>query len=209
MNQQFKSMALKTSVLVRAVNNLSDARYCAGMGVDMLGFSIDPNLQSHTELKKVKDIAGWVAGVKLVAEVGDLSEKNLQLIKDTDPELILTESLEYTPKTDLPILLKVAFDSGSPESTEAKLQQHNDMVSGYVLENDDIENLLLYKDMLKKWCSAYNIFIGTGLTNENIVEVLEEINPTGISLKGGEEIRPGYKTFDELADILETIELDD
>ena len=31
----------------------------------------------------------------------------------------------------------------------------------------------------------------------------------GISLKGGEEIRPGYKDFDELADILEALEIED
>jgi len=31
----------------------------------------------------------------------------------------------------------------------------------------------------------------------------------GIALKGGEEITPGYKDFDELADILEKLELED
>jgi phosphoribosylanthranilate isomerase len=31
-------MPLKTFVKVGCITNLSDARYCAGMGVDMLGF---------------------------------------------------------------------------------------------------------------------------------------------------------------------------
>ena len=32
---------LKTLIKVSNINNLSDARYCAGMGVEMLGFSMD------------------------------------------------------------------------------------------------------------------------------------------------------------------------
>ena len=36
-------MGLKTLVKVSEVNNLSDARYCAGMGVEMIGFSLDEN----------------------------------------------------------------------------------------------------------------------------------------------------------------------
>ncbi|MFT7382188.1 MAG: phosphoribosylanthranilate isomerase, partial [Roseivirga sp.] len=29
------------------------------------------------------------------------------------------------------------------------------------------------------------------------------------SIRGGNEIRPGYKDFDEMADILEALEIDD
>ncbi len=34
-------MSLNTFVYIRDVDNLSDARYCAGMGVDMIGFRLD------------------------------------------------------------------------------------------------------------------------------------------------------------------------
>ncbi len=59
-------MALITSVIVNGVNNLSDARYCAGMGVDMIGFNLDESQPGFMPAADLQDIAGWVAGVKLV-----------------------------------------------------------------------------------------------------------------------------------------------
>ena len=55
---------LITKVKVGQVTNLSEARYCAGMGVDFLSFpivSIDP--------KTYQEITGWVAGPKFGIEV--------------------------------------------------------------------------------------------------------------------------------------------
>lgn len=47
-------MALKTFVKISGVNNLSDARYCAGMGVNQLGFNIEDKhliILIHNRLK--------------------------------------------------------------------------------------------------------------------------------------------------------------
>ena len=44
---------LKTQVKVSSITNLSDARYCAGMGVDLLGFPIQEiSLEKFTEILK-------------------------------------------------------------------------------------------------------------------------------------------------------------
>ena len=58
---------LKTVVKISNVTNLSDARYCAGMGVEMLGFSIDEAAETYVDLKKFNDIRSWIAGVQIVA----------------------------------------------------------------------------------------------------------------------------------------------
>ena len=44
---------LKTIVKVSEVNNLSDARYCAGMGVEYIGFSMD-----NVPFEKYKEMRG-------------------------------------------------------------------------------------------------------------------------------------------------------
>ena len=41
---------------------------------------------------------------------------------------------------------------------------------------------------------------------EDIDNILSQENVQGICLKGGDELRPGQKDFDELADILEYLE---
>ena len=62
-------MALKTTVKVSKVNNLSDARYCAGMGVNQLGFNIEPDHENYTDPKSFKELADWVSGVEFVGEI--------------------------------------------------------------------------------------------------------------------------------------------
>jgi phosphoribosylanthranilate isomerase len=54
---------LKTTIKVSNLNNLSDARYCAGMGVEMLGFSMD-----ELDFDKFREMRGWLAGVQIVGE---------------------------------------------------------------------------------------------------------------------------------------------
>ena len=48
-------MALKTSVIINEVINLSDARYCAGMGVDYIGFRIDENHDKYVDLENFNE----------------------------------------------------------------------------------------------------------------------------------------------------------
>ncbi|MFM1835376.1 MAG: hypothetical protein RJA04_63, partial [Bacteroidota bacterium] len=48
---------LKTLVKVSAITNLSDARYCAGMGVDLLGFPL-----GKISIDQFTEIRNWLAG---------------------------------------------------------------------------------------------------------------------------------------------------
>ena len=48
-------MPLKTIVKVGSITNLSDARYCAGMGVEMLGFNVVAGHESFIDAKKYQE----------------------------------------------------------------------------------------------------------------------------------------------------------
>ena len=50
--------------------------------------------------------------------------------------------------------------------------------------------------------------IGFEMDQQSIHSWIDETDIFGISLKGGMEIKPGFKDYDELADILEEIEID-
>ena len=60
-----RKMALKTFVKISSVNNLSDARYCAGMGVDIIGFDLHEGSDHYVSPSKFKEIERWISGVKL------------------------------------------------------------------------------------------------------------------------------------------------
>ena len=51
--------------------------------------------------------------------------------------------------------------------------------------------------------------INDGFNAGDLLSLLDQFQPKGIVLEGGNEIRPGYKDFNELADILELLEIDD
>ncbi len=67
-------------ILIRGINNLSDARYCAGMGADKLTFILDPALPGFLDAKTVKELAGWVAGVELIGEFDQLPAAEINAI---------------------------------------------------------------------------------------------------------------------------------
>jgi len=76
-------MALKTFVKISSVNNLSDARYCSGMQVNLMGFNLEESNKNYTSPEKFKEITSWLSGLEFVAEF-ELShpERILTVIKD-------------------------------------------------------------------------------------------------------------------------------
>lgn len=59
-------MSLKTKVKAGNITNLHDARYCAGMGVDWLGFRADT-----VDAVTFKEITNWVSGPQFVLELAE------------------------------------------------------------------------------------------------------------------------------------------
>jgi phosphoribosylanthranilate isomerase len=64
-------------------------------------------------------------------------------------------------------------------------------------------------EIVKIIASRCEVLLGFGFTAESVEKVLEYTKVKGITMKGGNEIKPGIKDYDELADILERLELDD
>jgi phosphoribosylanthranilate isomerase len=206
-------MGLKTVVKVSEINNLSDARYCAGMGVEMLGFSLDENHPKFIELAKLREIALWISGVKVV---GEFTGENVENINYLAHELKLDYvQLNHPIKSELvvqikkPIIQKLNLDEYNLQETENFLNQYKNYVQYFLLENNQNNSLDKLTSSLKSWCSNYPIILGIGIKNENLNFILNDIKPVGIELRGGNEIKPGLKSFDELSSILELLEVED
>src|SRR5262245_653905 len=56
-------------IYVRRITNLSDGRYCAGMGVNMLGFVINAGHHDYVSPQQYQEMSGWIAGPERVAEL--------------------------------------------------------------------------------------------------------------------------------------------
>lgn len=204
---------LTRTVKISNVTNLSDARYCAGMGVEMLGFSIDEDSTHYISPKKFEDICSWLSGVTLVAETAQ-----------TDPEIILQALSQYPvhavqvespgllnylhSETGLPVILRISVDTYEAGEISSILNRYGDDVAHFLLESDkDAELSDEWMQVLGALSTEYSLLVGFGLDNEFSVSALTELFPSiGIALRGSEEIRPGFKDFGSMMDILEALE---
>jgi phosphoribosylanthranilate isomerase len=64
-------MALKTKVKINRITNLTDARYCSGMYVDVLGFSLEKGAPHYLSPSQFQEITGWISGTDYAAEFTD------------------------------------------------------------------------------------------------------------------------------------------
>lgn len=206
-------MALRTFVKVSGVNNLSDARYCAGMGVDQIGFNVDPTHADHISLEKFREITEWITGVEFVGEMQDGSYEILKNhLGNYDINYLQLDNPAKIGEMKLlgfALILKIQVDQkNSISDIEHVLSQYQKELAYFIIDSDEKnydQNLLnSILDLAKK----YPIVLGYGVTENNVNELIENSDIRGISLKGGNEIRPGYKDFDDLANILEAIEVE-
>ncbi|MEH0156839.1 phosphoribosylanthranilate isomerase [Limibacter armeniacum] len=204
-------MALKTRVKVSEVNNLHDGRYCAGMGVEMIGFPLDASHPNFVDADKFKEIASWLAGISFVAEVNESADIDFGTYEAIDYIQTSNVSLLSTLKAqDLPLIFKVDVSaSATKEELEAQMRTISTDVSFFLLESSDRSLDSETIEMLSALAKEYDIFVGFGLDKDNVSEIIDQINPAGIGLIGGGEIKVGLNDFDELADILEEIDTDE
>lgn len=206
-------MALKTFVKISEVSNLSDARYCAGMTVNLMGFDLKKDNSTFVSPENFMELTGWVSGVEFVGEFGNASEEAIkESIKDYEIQYLQTDNPAIIPLfSDFKRILRFDMDKVT-DAKEVKsiMQKAANDVEFFLFESGNGNH---YKENVVKQvvelADKYSVILGFNIDDKNVMDLIENTSIKGISLKGGEEIRPGYKDFDELADILETLEIDD
>jgi len=195
---------LKTLVKVTGIQNLSDARYCAGMGVEMLGFPF-PDL----ELAKFKEITSWLAGVSIV---GEFDTENIaeiiEYVQQYQPDKIqVGEKVDLnTLKTlKLPILQKIDI---STANLPAVLALNANAVESFVLECSDRIDYEGLESSIETWAAQYPIILSLDLPQDELMAWIDHTSIKGIEVKSGEEDRPGYRDFSDLMSILEQLDID-
>jgi phosphoribosylanthranilate isomerase len=189
-------MSLKTKVKAGNITNLSDARYCAGMGVDWLSFPahiVNPGT--------FKEITDWVTGPQLVLEVKEstpldyIGQYQVASLEITSHQLDMIDRL---PSFDWIITLPLS----SWVVQKNELLRYKDKISYLVLDLD-IQDLQAISDIAK------NVKILINQSDKYSLDSLLELPIEGINVTGENELKPGLKDFDKLASILEELEVID
>ncbi|MBO0949120.1 N-(5'-phosphoribosyl)anthranilate isomerase [Fibrella forsythiae] len=206
-------MALQTIVKISNVTNLSDARYCAGMGVDLLGFSMDSTSPDYIDPARFAEIRGWVAGVHIVGETSSADPEQIeQLMADYQPDIVQVEEtalLPYLSTMGKPLMLRVDLAGMSLEQLDAVAGTALPGIDYLLLESQSVihldEELMA---ALKQIAGRHPVLLGIGFEADTIQPLLAELPVAGIALAGGNEERPGSRDFGALMDILEVLEVD-
>lgn len=197
-------MALKTLVKVGKISNLSDARYCAGMSVDMLGFGVISGQEHYVSPALFKELRGWFTGPSVVAEVYGIEkhEDLTQIMQDYLPDFI-EGSLEDLKK------IHSAFIAYILASTFEELQTHEQELGIY---RNQIAFVLVPAStppqQIKELSKQHKVLLRIDEANPDDA-ILQNEHKKGIALQGTTEDKPGLKNYDTLADILEKLEAED
>ena len=192
---------LQTKVILSQVTNLSDARYASGMGVDYIGFSINPENSQYVTTEEVKSISDWLSGVSIIADIGHSASNNQA---EYNASYIQTSNAAIIKELEEPILSLYLSEDNFNDVIDS-LASYSADVSFFILK---IKAKLLssLQTHLTELCSEYKIYISAEFDSQNLAYVLSDIKPTGIVLYGSIEEKPGLSSYDGIAEILEQLE---
>lgn len=206
-------MALRTFVKISSITNLSDARYCAGMYVNLIGFALEEKSEKYVSPSQFEEITGWVSGLEFVGEFDHLPAEDVLEILKSYPSVTWVEhdridELIKIKKAGYQVIYKMDLPEVKHMEKDVSNLLKNEGILFHITSNDDplTES---DKEVISLLTETCDVILGAGLSSENVIELIDELNLKGIVLEGGDEIKPGLKDFDELADILEVLEIED
>ena len=198
-------MQQKPVIYVSRITNLSDARYCAGMGVDMLGFIIDPNHPDYVSPQRFQEMMGWISGPKRVVEFSIMETLNLDdVLAYYKPDLLHVpgSTVMNHDYMNLPLVVDVAFENLLTfQSTLGgkSINLHTIVITH--LPGAEMPTSLLKSN------GEYEVLLSLEKVTSPLKEILEKSGANGFALQGSREDVPGLKDYDHLSRILEELEV--
>lgn len=201
---------LKIKIKSAAITNLTDARYFAAWDVEWLGFCLDNNASDFLSPIEVKAIKEWVEGPKIIGEFGQQSVDEIQNAIDnigldaiqighfSDPSI-------FQKEVKVPLFKEYILESADEleKASQNLMSQKNDV---YCFVLDGSKNNLSWKNFIAdqnkslfiQLCKQTNIILDIIADPSDINEMLKFEQLFGLQIKGGEEEKVGFKSFDEI-----------
>jgi phosphoribosylanthranilate isomerase len=206
-------MALRTFVKLNQITNLTDARYGAGMYVNLLGFNLNKTDESFVTPDQFKELSGWVSGVDFVGEFSHESQPDILKILEEYPaitwiEYDRIEELEMLTGKGYGLIYKMNLEEVKHIEPEVAKELHDSGIHFHVISKDNHLNLDDL-NVITKLSENCKVILGTGITPENVINLLEDLKLYGISIDGGQESKPGLKDMSQLSEILEKLEVEE
>ncbi len=191
---------LSKTVLVKNITNLSEARYCAGMGVEYLAFDFNPSSPDFVERKAFDEIRNWVTGVKIlgIPEPGHITGLE-SWMTELGLDGLLTENEDILQAGLEGVLFQAEL---SDHFLEDKLNIYAGLAEHFVLVSTQYSD----EDIARTNALAGRFPVLAGFDID--LTLLERFPEAGFAFSGTKEERPGFNHYDELMEKLESLESD-
>jgi phosphoribosylanthranilate isomerase len=211
---------LKLKIKASQITNLTDARYFAAKEVEWLSFNFAERTDNYIEPMRARAMFDWVEVPHIIGEFDgfDADAVNFYAENWGLKAVQVGESSEiFNLKSDY-IVKEIIIESATTANLlRGMLLPYSGIVAAFQL-NFELENItfsdvktgrhpLSINDLLQL-CAAFNIILAIDFQLDELDEILA-LQPFGLSLKGGEEERVGVKSFDELDDIFDRLEIEE
>ena len=176
------------------ISNLTDARYFAALGAKWMEISTNGLKMNSIEFNAMKE---WVTGAKWVLNLGEIKSIN-------ENSFLVDSQIEYLSgsidnEEELGFIHLNYEKSLTPSIFETKKNR------AWIINKIDFTDPTALSH-LHKIARTEIIYLNIGgISSENIVQTINTIKPKGVVFSGGSEEKIGFKSFDEIDDIIELL----
>jgi len=185
-------------IIATDITNLTDARYFAAWGVEGMAFNIDPSSSDSLNGAQLKEIVDWVEGPATMIKMEGLEVPvNLNDVRSKVEikNIIVGPFIDTNELAGFDKIYRIcALDDSWQEDAYLILSFPHDINKITTEQRDKIQNLTANRE----------VFLDANFKAADLDEV-KKLGFAGIILKGGEEEKVGFKSYDELDEILEAI----
>lgn len=214
---------LATKVLASGITHLTDARYFAAWEVDYLAFPIGAGVAESISWDYLNALREWVEGPTIVAELGQIEDgaaaAELLRQQKIDTALISSSAPATAPEKlyeagiKVIVHVPVAGHQSSDDIVEAIAEHPQatlillDFEQGGITWNDLVTGHPFDLPTLEKMLTNRSCLLQIGLDGTNPQELKDAHPIAGFAVRGSSEEKVGYKSFDDLDDLFEGLEV--
>lgn len=191
---------IQIPVKVSGITSLTDARYCAGMGVQFLGIQFDSESGSAIPPLEFQSIKAWIEGIDWV---GEYSGDSVEEVKKLSTEYDLSFWEVSNPELAL-ILIQEGFQVGVKLSHFSVQSKFEGTVS-YATAPLSVQ----FPSEYGNWNNRYPsipLLISSVSNESDLQVVMHQFPDCGFNFQSGKEERPGWMDLSSLQDLLEKLE---
>jgi len=176
---------LDRKIIAQNITNLTDARYFAAWGIEYLSFNMIPGSPYEMNKEDIEEIKEWLEGPRVLIETKALEFDELGdglILDNIYSSMPLSQEVIF--RTSASELFK-GLPGGKYIIKAADRSEFNKLLA---IDHSDLQGLDVYLDI-------------TDLQ----IDKNDDLGPFGLVIQGGEEEKPGVKSFDELDELYDLL----